>query len=791
VDDTAERLTQGLADRYRIDRAIGAGGMAMVYLAWDLRHQRPVAVKLLRQDVAAAVGAQRFLREIEIAAQLQHPHILPLLDSGEVDGLLYYVMPYIDGESLRQKLLREGALPIAEAARLLSEVSDALAKAHKAGIVHRDIKPENILLSDGHALLMDFGVARAVSDASHHTALTQAGMAVGTPAYMAPEQAAADPKVDARADIYALGVVGYEMLTGNPPFATGTAQQILAAQITATPVTIAAHRATVPAPLAAVLMQCLAKHPADRPQHISELLPALENATHTWPTPSAATASPLYPPAMRRAVVVLCLVAAVVLSAVALLFTHHRGSAVGVVSQSDTIAVLRFRNFAGDTSHAHYGDGVSQEIGVGLAQVGPTLVVVGSTSSFKINLDTIDLRAAATRLGANVILLGTMRWESDSVYVTAELHDRSDHLVWGQQYAQPSGSLTQIENTIARAIVDSLRLHLAAGQTTLVARSTANPEAHRLKLQGDALLLNTDSASLAMAADRFGAAVGLDSGYAAAWAGLATAYGSLGDTYRAPLEMLPLIQRAVHRAVALDTASAQAYLTLAGTYQSDWNFDRARAAFAIARRLAPEASALHSNYASFLLTADANATAALREYRRAAELDPLNPWTVWGESVSAGAAHDTAADMAYSRQLLALDPNFYYGGDPLANAYTRAGRWADCIERYHTLPDATQRQPIARLAVCLAHTADSAGARAILGQLQAQSGSKYVNAVNIARVAAALGDKELAITMLQRAYDQHAGDLLVLGWEPTFAALRRDPRVVKLEQQIGFPWARR
>ena len=217
--DPLARLHAALAGRYTIERELGRGGMATVYLGHDPKHDRPVAIKVLRPELAASVGAERFLREIQIAAHLQHPHILALHDSGEADGVLYYVMPYVEGESLRQKLDRDGALPIGEAVRILSEVVDALAYAHAHGIVHRDIKPENVLLSGRHALVTDFGIAKAVTDAAAAPSLTTVGVALGTPAYMAPEQATADPKVNYRADIYAAGVLAFELLTGHPPFA--------------------------------------------------------------------------------------------------------------------------------------------------------------------------------------------------------------------------------------------------------------------------------------------------------------------------------------------------------------------------------------------------------------------------------------------------------------------------------------------------------------------------------------------------------------------------------------------
>src|ERR1044071_1165706 len=268
---TLERLRASLAGRYRIERELGAGGMATVYLAQDLKHDRKVAIKVLREELAASLGADRFLREIHIAAQLQHPHILTLIDSGEADGFLYYVMPYVEGETLRAKLAREGEFPTGDAIRILREMVDALAYAHARGVVHRDVKPENVMLSGRHALVMDFGVAKAVSEATGRQSLTTIGVALGTPTYMAPEQAVADPHVDHRADLYAFRVVAYELLAGRPPFTGASPQQVLAAHVTAAPEPIANLRSLPPA-LAALVMRCLEKRPADRWQSAEELI---------------------------------------------------------------------------------------------------------------------------------------------------------------------------------------------------------------------------------------------------------------------------------------------------------------------------------------------------------------------------------------------------------------------------------------------------------------------------------------------------------------------------------------
>src|SRR3990170_4075399 len=250
--------------------------MATVYLAHDLKHGRDVAVKVVHPALASALGPERFLREIEIAAQLHHPHIVPLYDSGDAGGSLYYVMPYEAGLSLRQRLARDGPLPLEDAVLVLRDVCDALAHAHERGIIHRDIKPDNVLLSGGHAMVTDFGVAKAATDATARAAVTAAGMLLGTPAYMAPEQIAADPRIDHRADIYAVGVLAYELLAGRPPFTGGAPQGILSAHLTHAPVPIRTHRADVPEPLAELVMKCLEKRPADRWQTAAELVQRLE-----------------------------------------------------------------------------------------------------------------------------------------------------------------------------------------------------------------------------------------------------------------------------------------------------------------------------------------------------------------------------------------------------------------------------------------------------------------------------------------------------------------------------------
>jgi Tol biopolymer transport system component/tRNA A-37 threonylcarbamoyl transferase component Bud32 len=333
VTTSLERVQGALAGRYQVLRELGQGGMATVYLAEDVKHRRKVAVKVLRPELAAALGPERFLREIEIAAQLQHPHILPLLDSGEAGPFLYYVMPYIEGESLRDRLVRQGELPVHEAVKLLCEIVDALAHAHTRNVVHRDIKPDNVMLSGRHALVMDFGVAKAVSEATGRQHLTTAGVALGTPAYMAPEQATADPHLDHRVDIYAVGAMGYELLAGRPPFTASTPQQVLAAQVTQTPDSVRMHRPSISPGLEQIIMRCLAKRPADRWQSAEELLVQLEPLVTPSGGVTPAETRPVTTvsaPRVSRRPILLAAAAVLVAGVAAAVLAHHRFSVLTV-----------------------------------------------------------------------------------------------------------------------------------------------------------------------------------------------------------------------------------------------------------------------------------------------------------------------------------------------------------------------------------------------------------------------------------------------------------------------------
>ncbi len=490
-----DRLTSALSGRYRIERELGQGGMATVYLAEDLKHHRRVAVKVLRPELAATLGPERFTREIEVAARLQHPHILGLIDSGDAGGFFYYVMPFVEGETLRDRLKRGGELPIAEAVRLLGEIAEALATAHRAGVVHRDIKPENVMLSGRHAMVMDFGVAKAVSEASGEHQLTSAGVALGTPAYMAPEQATADPHLDGRVDVYALGVMGYEMLAGTPPFSGLNAQQMLAAHVTRAPAPVGQLRDGLAPALEAVVMRCLAKRPADRFQTADELVAALEplaatsggiTPTHTQPV-AAVTART----ATRARTAKAAVAGVALLAAVGLFLWKPWARAAARPLDNNLVAVLPFRTAGADPSVQYLRQGMvdlmqaklTGEGGPRAADARSVLAAVRDAGGSESRDLTEDAAAGVARkLGAGRVLQGSIVGSTDHLVMNAALVS----VPGGRTLAQTSvaGPKDSLFVLIDRLTAQLLALGAGASAAQLSALTTTNLDALRAYLDG-------------------------------------------------------------------------------------------------------------------------------------------------------------------------------------------------------------------------------------------------------------------------------------------------------------------
>ncbi len=492
MPDTA-RVTTALASRYRIERELGSGGMATVYLAEDLKHHRKVAVKVLRPELAATLGSERFEREIEVAARLQHPHILGLIDSGEADGYFYYVMPFVEGETLRERLARSGELPVPEAVRLLVDIAEALAAAHRAGVVHRDIKPGNVLLSGRHAMVMDFGVAKAVTEASGGEALTITGLALGTPAYMAPEQVAADPQMDGRVDIYALGVLGYELLTGHPPFHGLNAQQAFAAHASEAPVPVGVKRSGVSPALDAVIMRCLAKLPADRYQTADEVARALEPLDTPSDGPTPARARPISVVGAGKAIRWVAAAGALLLLAVALVMWKPWLSQGERPLDPNVVVVLPFRVVGADPSVHYLRQGMvdllqAKLTGEGGPRAGDTRSVLAAVrdagGSDSVDLPHDAVAGVAHKIGAGRVLQGSIVGPPEHLVISAALLEMpSGRSVVESSVEGPRDSLFAL---VDRLTAQLLALGAGASATQLSALTTTSLDALRAYLDGRA-----------------------------------------------------------------------------------------------------------------------------------------------------------------------------------------------------------------------------------------------------------------------------------------------------------------
>ncbi len=628
---TLQELNAGLTGRYEIEREIGAGGMATVYLARDVRHERQVAIKVLREDLSASLGKDRFLREIKLAAALQHPHVLPLFDSGEANGLLFYVMPFVDGISLRQRLVREGELPVSDAARILRDVADALSEAHKHGIVHRDLKPENVMLRGRHALVTDFGVAKALSEATGRQSLTTVGIALGTPTYMSPEQAVADPHVDQRADIYAFGVMAYEMLTGHPPFVGLNPQQVLAAHVTSAPEAIGARRATIPPALAALVMKCLEKKPADRWQTADEVVPMLESVltpsggmtpTETKPHGAVAAAAP---PARRStrglAIAAAALLVAAIAGGGAWMW---RGRTGGGAANDKSIAILPFEDISGDTANRAFILGMHGEIVTQMTKL-PGVQVASRQSSSGYLGSRKPVQSIAKELGVARILTGTLQRAGGQIHVQAELQDASNgRPLWADSYNQEltTANLFAIEGEVARKVASSLSVTVSdAAAAELSKAPTKSIDALDLYHRGELLWSDRGTPGRdTLAPLLLARAVELDSSFVQAWALLSMTRSYL-LRLGAAFDTLPARQ-ALDRAVALAPHALEARVA-SGYYRYYAKADYAGALEDIkeAERSSPRSSEL-SALEALLLRRLARYDEAFVAETRALELDP-------------------------------------------------------------------------------------------------------------------------------------------------------------------------
>lgn len=765
--DLRDELQTSLGVAYTIERELGGGGMSRVFEATETALGRTIVVKLLTPELAAGVSAERFAREVRVAARLQHANIVPLLSAGNAAGLPFYTMPFVRGESLRARAVR-GALPIAEAVNILRDVARALSYAHGEGIVHRDIKPENVLLSGGAAMVADFGIAKAVSaartqDGGGNATLTQAGGSLGTPMYMAPEQASGDPGTDQRADLYAWGVVAYELLAGAHPFAgRSSVHALIAAHMVETPAPLADRRIDVPAALVDIVMRCLEKDPSRRPQTANELLAALDNVT--TPTPvanrrpershlAARTANTRRVGLLTGSVAVIALIGW-------LLTRSHDASGRGarIDSTHKSLAVLPFESVGGDTANAYFAEGMADELATALSKVAG-LKVAGRSSASAFKGKHAASQDVGRVLGVSAVLEGTVRRDGDRMRVTAQLTNAADGLLlWSETYQREVKDVFAVQDNISRAIVNALRVTLGtdtSAKATVANAGTTNVEAYQLYMRG-LYFYQRRGTSVAKAIASFQAAIAKDSAFARAHAALGLSWTTLSIYSNTPTRTTyPRAIAEAARALALDAASAEAYVAagLAHTYAHHW--DQAEDAFRRALALDPNLPIVHLWY-SRMLSSMGRVEEAVHEIQQAKGLDPLSAATVATTAFTLSMAGRHAEAMAEGRRGVELDSTQVATQSYLLVALVNGGLASEARRRGERLVSPTTDISVLGVAAyAIGRGGDPARAAALARQIEREHGHESRVHTALVRAWLGAGDTTRALAELERVIELH------------------------------------
>ncbi|HSE27888.1 MAG TPA: protein kinase [Gemmatimonadales bacterium] len=807
-----------LGGRYVLTRRIGSGGMATVFLARDEKHDRDVAVKVMHPELARALGPERFLREIGILAQLTHPHILPLHDSGESGGLLYFVMPFIAGESLRDRLSREGQLPLRDALEVACQVAGALDHAHRHGILHRDIKPGNILLEEGHAVVADFGIARAIGASDQ--GLTATGMSLGTPTYMSPEQSVGEAGLDGRSDIYSLGCVLFEMLAGEPPFTGPTPQAVIAKRLGGPPPRIRTVRPSVPESVERALLRALDPVPADRYATAGEFRTALAVCRDQGQKPAGRQLS-------RRTLAWVGTAGAAVLLATFWAVRDRPSLALGEA----TVAVLPLVNASSTPEHAYLAEGLTDALigdlvatrgirvisrtsmmrsaameggdmpggdmpgedmpggamsgpmGGGMSVMGTESPAAGGMGAKK------SLREIARELQADILMQGSVRWDADSVSVAATL-TRSESLeqFWEGRIARHSRDLFALQRALLSAVTAAIIRDGGGRADPLVAPRAYDPAAHEAYLKGAYFQSHW---KLAQASAAFERAVQLDPGHAPAQAGLARAYYFRAFFGEIPPGLaLAGMRRAAVAALERDSLLAEAHGQLALVKMlQEWDWDGAEQSFRRALEISPGNAQIRHDYAHFLL-GQGRQTESMEQTREAVALDPANPMLIsclgW-HSLFDGRYGDA---VRHATEANAMMPD-HWAHVVLGWALLGQGSGDSALASFreaHRLSGSPFT--LAALGHGLAATGHPGEARKALATLLQRVENEYVSPYDIATVYAGLGDADGTFKWLRRAAEERSTFIVHLGWDARFDRVRDDPRFAELltrEMKLPLP----
>jgi TolB-like protein/Tfp pilus assembly protein PilF len=778
-----EQLQVTLGSVYTIERELGGGGMSRVFVAEERSLGRRVVVKVLPPDLAAGVNTERFRREIHLCATLQHPHIVPLLSAGEAEQLLYYTMPYIDGHSLRQRLVESGPLAVGETVRILREVLQALRYAHRRGVAHRDIKPENILLGEGGAVVADFGVAKAL-DASTSVSITTGGFAVGTPAYMAPQQATGRKTLDHRADIYAVGIIAYEMLTGRPPFTGASSEEILAAQLTEDPAPIAQRR-NIPPALASVVMRCLAKYPADRWQTADELLAQLDAMTS-----EGAGAVSTAPPRRAWPWVVGVGATLAALAVVAAIAGRRDINGEQSLPVQYSVAVPTFDHIGPDPGKEWVAHGVTVDL-IGKLSRHPQLRVIGRSSADDFRKRGVSMGEIANSLDVDGVLEGTVQVQDTAMHVTVQFVRRDGSVSWSESYDSPLRLAGGVHEDIARDIEANLELRSSASDAR-IAFSPEDSAVWALHSRGRQRLDRRTVADLHEAIALFEDALRANPRFARAHAGLADAYRLLAAPEHAalpPQEALPQAERHAREAIALDSTLADAHASLANAvFNFDWNWEGAKRSFDRAIALDPANVTAHQWYGLYLAAMGDTARAKMHA-RTVREIEPKAPAALGAVARIYYLTGEPDTAIALYRAALAQDSTFYVARVGIALSYLAKGQLG---EAERELRMAMTLSPAARSVVppLLAYTAAVAGrhdeARDALRSLRPSIERGLVPPEFVALVHIGLGEPDAAMAWLERARTNRSGIVAYLKVEPLVDPLRADPRFVRMLWELGL-----